>query len=136
MEMTWKEIREHLEFFGFEVEDVFDDQTSIRSLSAIHPTRSNLYVAELHGGFFFGCIYACKPEAKDKLAEKMELANILNSRASVARAYADNEGTFTIEGWFPALYSKAAFATFIENFERDVHAGFEANPKLTERIIK
>ena len=104
----------HLEFFGYEIKT-----TEKGNKLASHATLFNLIIQEFNAGYLFSVWLATNDKAKSDHSAIMESINAFNREATVCRSYIDKDLGLWIEAWYPDLYDKAAFGTFVETLTRD-----------------
>lgn len=104
---------DHLEFLGYETERS-DDR-----LYAKHPTRPNITLKAFRSGVLHTSVWGCSDDAKRDDYRLHTWANRLSTNAAVVRYYLDDELDLFVEAWYPAVYVKADYARFIDNWDGD-----------------
>lgn len=106
----------HLEFLGYQIENKGE------SVFATHPQKTNILIRPGSGGFFIQALYNVGKKAEQDRIGFLEALNELNSKAIVARFWAqprDKEPSLGIDVWVPSIYDKVAFGTFLEFWHYD-----------------
>jgi hypothetical protein len=103
----------HLQFLGYEV------KTEGELRIAKHPKKMNVMLRLNRGGVLFTAINGVKDEAKNNRGGYLNFINMLNSKASVVRFYADKDSDFFMEAWYPDYYDRTMFGTFIDAWETE-----------------
>ncbi len=129
------QIKEHLEFLGFQTEVSADDAPR-QFVKARHPTRPNMFIGRLKSGVLFSAPYATTDAAKTARGELLELVNGFNALSAVCRAYIDKDGDIVVEGWFPGVYLRPELSVFLDLLADDVMKGFNANRDQTKKLLK
>ena len=129
------QIKEHLEFLGFQTE-VSPDDAERQWVKARHPTRPNMYIGRLRSGVLFSAPYSTTDAAKGQRAELLEFVNGFNTLSAVCRAYVDKDSDVAVEAWFPGVYLRPELSVFLDLVSDDVMKGFNANRDLTRKLLK
>lgn len=107
-------ISQHLEFLGYSIEPRTDE-----SFRALHEIKPSIAVRRMTGGCLITAWYGTQPEALVNREGFLEAINSLNALAIVSRYYVDKEFDFTAETFYVLPYERAAFAQFMELWDRD-----------------
>lgn len=123
------DVRNHLEFIGYDVnENQIEDSGIIRFL-ATHPNRSILIVAYFPSVKFFTFVanYRIKKISSESGKNKLsELINQFNNNSIISTFSVSNDSdTISCASWYPDFYSKKDFSCFIEFFENEVTSKFK-----------
>ena len=129
------QIKEHLEFLGFQTE-VSPDDAPRQYIKARHPTRPNMYIARHKSGVLFSAPYATTDEGKKLRGELLDFVNTFNALGAVCRAYVDKDGDIAVEAWFPGVYLRPELSVFLDLLSDDVMKGFSANRDQTRKLLK
>ncbi len=107
-----QQIANHLEFLGYELKSREDSGYGAR-----HEKHWNFVFANKVGGvliqFFIGV-----EDGHDE-ATLHRYVNDLNKDAVVTRFFIDGDGDFAGEAWWPPMYDKVKFGTFLEAWHHD-----------------
>ena len=107
----------HMEFLGYTItrEEKF--------ARARHEKNSNLVAQPMKAGVLFSCFFSHGAAGIEDRDGYLKAINIANRRVLVARFYTDKDEDLVIESWYPGLYEKAAFGSFIDIYNRDIILG-------------
>lgn len=101
-----RDIVEHLQFLGYEVKEASEGR-----FFADHDRHLPFWFQEGSTGVNFVAFFELDV-ARETL---VDVANAVNAEVAVAtRHYVDDDGDFVIEGWWPKVYEKQLFASFME----------------------
>lgn len=103
----------HLQQLGYTVNYLEED--SIFTLE--HAEYWSFMIAPMGGGAMLRASFTTVPSAPRPAL--CALANELNSDAAVARFYADDQGGFNLEAWWPPVYDGQAFQSFVDAWQHD-----------------
>jgi hypothetical protein len=117
MNAVLDEVKNHLEFLGYQVEEKTDTDGIY---GASHDTHWNFLFSEKLDGIFFRSFVTPKESADED--ELLEFVNDLHTKAVVARFYIDSDGDLAIESWWPNIYEKNAFVNFVNAWHHDIGA--------------
>jgi hypothetical protein len=117
MNATLVLLRELLPVLGFELEE--PDEEGF--FWANHKVRPSMLVWESHGGIMFGAPFG--PQNLKSPAACYSLANKINIKLTVVRAYFDEELHLSFDGWMPEGTGKEGIGLFLDSFARDVSEG-------------
>ncbi len=129
------QIKEHLEFLGFQTEVSADDAPR-QFVKARHPTRPNMFIGRLKSGVLFSAPYATTDAAKTLRGEVLEFVNEFNVQSAVCRAYIDKDGDIAVEAWFPGVYLRPELSIFLDLLADDIMKGFSASREQTKKLLK
>lgn len=104
----------HLEFLGYEITH------EERFVRARHPLKPNLTVRTYGGGILHTAMWGCNDYAKEHSTEYLGWINGLNRDAAVVRYYADEDLDLFIEAWYPNIYERPHYGSFLEAWDRDM----------------
>mmetsp|Transcript_11980 Transcript_11980/g.26130 ORF Transcript_11980/g.26130 Transcript_11980/m.26130 type:complete len:186 (+) Transcript_11980:47-604(+) len=120
-----KDISQHLEFFGYEVDDL-GERYGVK-----HARHWNfMFGPAAEGVLFRGYISTSDDAPAERL---LEYCNTLSTQAVVCRFYIDGDGDFTFEAWWPNFYNRRVFCTFLEAWQSD-GARIAAHPDSREML--
>jgi hypothetical protein len=110
---TLDEVVTHLQFHGYDVTP--KDQLRL----ARHAQKLNMTFRVNKGGILFTAFCGVSDQSKKDRKGFLEFINALNTKASVVRFYADADGDFTLEAWYPDHYERGLFGTFLDVWETE-----------------
>jgi len=111
---TLDRIVEHLQFIGYETVPLGE------VILAKHPRKPNIALTPLRGsGILITALFNCTDEAKWDRSGYLDTINALNTRAVLARFFADNDSNLRIDAWYPDAYDRHTFSTFMDLWDRD-----------------
>lgn len=119
-----KKVCTHLEFMGYNIQ--IDEKVT----KAKHDSRLNILLRDFNGGILLTAFFSGNDFAKRDRAGYLEFINGMNQKAAVTRVYADRDNDLAFEGWYPGMYDKAAFGTFIDLWDHDT--GVQLREKAAE----
>ncbi len=127
---TMEEISTHLQFLGYEALPK-EGFTIFKN-----PKKINFVVKPYKSGFLTQAIFSCTDSAKSDVAGYLRVLNTLNQNASVARFYADTDSDLIAEAWYPDMYAKDKFASFMECWDSDSNALILQNFEDLKKYMK
>ncbi len=123
------DVKDHLEFLGYRVKEKPEAEGVY---GATHDKRWHFVFNEQVGGIFFRSFVPTDDVATN--AELESFVNDLHTKAIVARFYIDEDGDLAIEAWWPNIYERSAFGTFVDAWNQDIGAMIQ-HPK-TEDLLE
>lgn len=125
---TLAKYRNHLEFTGYNVEDVGEDAIFSR-----HPRKPNLWLKQVGDrGVLVSILYNAKENVRR--SNFLEFLNALNAEFLFMKAYLNDEGTLRLETFFEGDYDRTNFSILIENIDFDMNVLF--NHELLEVYVR
>lgn len=104
-------------------------------VQAVHGSKLSFTLSRYGNGILIKAWFRKKNNEQESLQKLILIANEMNSKASLARFYADNEGDLVMSAWYPLPYTKDNFSSFLDTWETDfVVTVKEYYPVLTEYI--
>lgn len=118
-----KEILEHLEFLGYEIEKREIDDNSQATI-AKHENKSNLIMNAGTTGTSFISLYRLDPEkVKKNRLDALEMLNRMNNNSAFVKfSMPDTMQNLACCAFFDGKYNKKEFTDFIETYEADIRA--------------
>lgn len=112
---TFDQVLNHLQFLGYET------SRKDEVVTAKHRTKRSIMMKAFRGGILSTAIVGCNDHAKSHKAGYLRFINLLNSKASVARFYADADSDYDLltEAWYPDFYDRSSFGIFWEAWDTD-----------------
>ena len=123
------EIVKHLEFLGYKA------TMDSKKIKAKHPKHFNIFLKKFKGGILVTTYYRASKYAASHRCEFLEIVNRLNRGAIAGRYYLDKDGDLVIEGYYPGVYSRESFGTFIDSFNEE-RRNLSKNLKSLELFLK
>ncbi len=114
MSADLEQIRQHLEFLGYQVTD--EDEGRV---GAQHAVRPNLVARDFRGGCLLVAYFRKGDEAEQDRYGFLNAINGLNNPATVARFYADDDGDLAIEAFYNYPYDRVSFGQFMALWDQD-----------------
>jgi hypothetical protein len=108
------QIAGHLEFLGYAISA--DDEGRV---VARHPSKPNLVVRDYRGGCLLTAYFTAGAAAGEDRAGYLDVINSLNSPATVARFYADDDDDLAAEAFYNLPYDRASFGRFMDLWDQD-----------------
>ena len=102
----------HVEFLGYKCEAGKTGGTTCK-----HPVKINFSAKPLGSGLLMTAFFTGKE--KPLGLEKLNLTNVLNTEATLARFYWDKDGDLAIEAWIAGSYDKARFSIVMDAWDSD-----------------
>ena len=124
-----EDVKTHLEFLGYDVED------DGKVVTAKHAQKLNMIFKSFNGGLLFTAVFTSNDYAKQDMEGFLKFINGLNQTACVARIYADKDVDLLFEGWYPDTYDKAQFGLFMELWDRDTRGQLREVSSEAERFL-
>lgn len=120
------DIRNHLEFIGYEIRPNQIEENGVNRFLAVHKNRSNLLISYLPGSnvlLFIANFKIPKIETEVRKRKILELANRINGTAAVISTLCiyDDFAGLSFSTWYPDYYSKKDFSNFLEIFQNEIN---------------
>jgi hypothetical protein len=126
---TLVEIRNHLEFIGYELSENINDEGIVRVI-ARHSNHPNLIFTYSSGfdTYTLVSIFTIKKVvAENKKTKLLEALNHFNMNTMITTfGCNDDFDSITCACWHPNIYSRKEFANFLEIFESDINKCFSS----------
>ena len=128
---TVAEVKNHLEYLGYEVDYGQDDNNLLFCSKQGYPP---LMIRHSENRMQFTGTYTINEIAKNDPVEFLKYLNALNIATSVTTFYISNEGNFYFSAPYIGIYSKKHFAFFLYLWESDIGETLDKVPN-TERFL-
>jgi hypothetical protein len=126
------DVRNHIEFMGYELNDSQVDDNGILRFLAIHKNRPNLFISYFSSGnaLLITANYTIsKVDSEPKKQKLLEVANHINNNLAIISAFSVGAdfNIICFSTWYPDVYSKKEFSNFLETFENEISrlSGYE-----------
>lgn len=121
-----KDIRNHLEFMGFELNDNIVEDNDVIRFVAMNKNRPNFivsYIALANTVLFVSVFTIPKINSETKKNQLLKTANQINNNLSVISAFSisDDFKSINISACYPDEYSKKEFSNFLEYFQNEIN---------------
>lgn len=125
MPKALSEVRNHLEFMGYEAGENQVEESEIIRFLAINPNRSNLFITFLPSAnaLLFSATYNIKDSPSETKKQRLlNAANQINNNTILSTFTIGTEyNTITSSSWYPSdAYSKKQFSNFLDLFENEI----------------
>lgn len=119
------DVRNHLEFMGYEAGENQIEENGIIRFSAVNANRSNLFITYLPSAnaLLFSATYNIKDSPTEVKKQKLlDVANQINNNTILSTFTIGTEfNTITGSSWYPSdAYSKKQFSNFLDLFENEI----------------
>jgi len=123
---SFDEIKNHLEFIGYESDDNIIDDKGIVRFAARHKHRPNLFISDLSNFnvILLVSMFSITPIKKESdQNEFLQLINKINNDTIITTfCVGNNFDNFTCATWYPNTYSKKTFSDLLELFEAEINS--------------
>ncbi len=114
-----EQIKKHLEFLGYTIKQLDETNPDENAVLADHPIKPNIFFRQYSGGALAVYSFKTGQAAKDQRSEFLDFINSVNAKTTVARCFANSEGSFVFEAWYSGDYDKKMFGLFMDYLDRD-----------------
>lgn len=134
------DVKNHIEFIGYEVEEVEPEDSGVIRLYARHKSRSNLiisYLPSIEALIFVSNFKYTRVESEIKKNNILKTVNEINNNLAIITSFSvgSDFDTVSISSWYPSDYSKKNFSDFLEIFENEI-SRLLANEEFQKLINK
>lgn len=138
----YQSVREHLEFLGYSLDDKnLPNQTREivgrkHFLAKASGHKTSFFVTyNENAGFSFVASYITKPNVHSNKSDFLELLNKMSLECYLLSFVVSKDlKTVFLLAWFPALYTKTAFGSFLEKLENDIKFATSNNREILNFI--
>lgn len=138
---NYQKVREHLEFLGYtlEVKNLPPDSKSHRGkhfLAKASGHKTSFFITHKeNAGFSFVATYKTKPITQQYKAEFLEILNKMSLECYLTSFVSSEDlNTVFLLSWYPDIYSKTSFGSFLDKLENDVKFSVSNNKKILNFI--